>query len=167
MAKVKSLGFTDTPVEGVPSLTFPRAVLNIAEDFRVKSNNAGKEVILTNITSPIDRPEKFRIGYTEVANVYSGTGIEATVSSPSKRGVQILAQVTEVIQITDDTDPEYRIDLPVSYHLVIKVPVSDQITGTDVQAGVGRLLSGLFDTGATTTTRLESILRGALVPSEL
>lgn len=167
MAKVKSTGYTDTPINGVSSLNFSRGLLNFAADFRIKSNNAGKEVILTNITSPVDRPEKIRIGYTDVANVYSGTGVEPSVSAPTKRGTQILAQVTEVISVTDDADPEYRLDLPVSYHLVIKVPTSSYISATDVTAGLGRLLSSLFDTGVTTTTRLEAILRGALVPSGL
>lgn len=141
--------------------------MNFNKDFRIKSNNGGKEVILTNITSPVDRPEKVRIGFTEVANVYSGSGIEPSVSAPTKRGTQILAQVTEVISVTDDTDPDYRVDLPVSYHLVIKVPTSDQITASDVQTGLGRLLSTLFDTGAVATSRLEGILRGALVPSDM
>jgi hypothetical protein len=40
MAKVKSTGYTDTPISGVTTLTFPRAILNFEKDFRVKSNNA-------------------------------------------------------------------------------------------------------------------------------
>ncbi|DAD52701.1 TPA_asm: coat protein [ssRNA phage SRR7976310_3] len=167
MAKVKSTGYTDTPVDGVASLTFPRAVLNVGSDFRVKSNNAGKEVVITNITCPVDRPEKVRIAYSDIANIYSGTGIEASLAAPTKRGVSVLVQVTEVITVTDDTDPDYRIDLPVSYHLVVKVPASEYITAADVQTGLGRLLSSLFDTGVTTTSRLEAILRGSLVPTEL
>lgn len=167
MAKVKSNGYTDTPVEGVPTLTFPRAVLNFKDDYRVKSEQAGKEIVLTNITSPIDRPEKIRVAYSEVANIYSGTGVEASVLAPSKRGVSVLVQETNVLSVTDDTDPDYRIDLPVSYHLVIKVPASQYITAADITAGLGRLLSGLFDTGVATTTRLEAILRGSLEPSDL
>lgn len=167
MAKVKSTGYTDTPISGVSSLTFPRGILNFEKDFRVKSNDAGKEVVLTNITSPVDRPEKIRIAYTDVANVYSGSGIEASVSAPTKRGVSILAQVTETITVTDSVDPEYRVDLPVSYHMVIKVPASEHISAADIQTGLGRLLSSLFDAGATSTSRLEAILRGSLVPTEL
>lgn len=167
MAKIKSTGYTDTPISGVSSLTFPRAILNIEKDFRVKSNQSGKEVVLTNITSPVDRPEKIRIAYSDVANVYSGTGIEASVLAPTKRGVSVLAQVTEVISVTDDANPDYRIDLPVSYHLVIKVPASEHITAADVEKGLGRLLSGLYDSGVTNTSRLEAILRGSLVPSGL
>jgi hypothetical protein len=167
MAKVKSTGYTDTPISGVTTLTFPRAILNFEKDFRVKSNNTGKEVVLTNITSPVDRPEKIRIAYSDIANVYSGTGVEASVSAPTKRGVSILAQVTETISVTDSVDPDYRVDLPVSYHVVIKVPASEHITGSDIQLGLGRLLSSLFDGGVSTTSRLEAILRGSLVPSEL
>lgn len=167
MAKVKSMGYTDTPINGVTALTFERGLLNFGADFRIKSNNAGKEVILTNITSPVDRPEKIRIGYTEVANVYNGTGVEPTVYAPSKRGTQILAQVTEVIRVTDDTDPDYLVDLPVSYHLVIKVPTSEHISASDIKTGLGRLLSSLHETGSLTEDRLKAILRGALVPTDL
>lgn len=164
MSKVKSAGYTDTAVSGVSSLTFPRAVLNLQTDFRVKSNQPGKEVVLTNITSPVDRPEKIRIAYTDISNVYNGTGIDTSVYSPTKRGVSILVQVTETISVTDSVDADYRVDLPVSYHLVVKVPASEHITAADIQTGLGRLLSGLFDTGVSTTSRLEAILRGSLVP---
>jgi len=167
MSKVKSYGYTDTPVEGVSTLTFPRAVLNFSTDFRVKSNQSGKEVILTNITSPIDQPEKIRLCYSEIANIYGGTGIEASVFSPTKKGVSILAQLTDVISITDSVDADYRIDLPVSYHVVMKIPANSNITADDVQTGLGRLLSCLFDTGDTSSSRLEAILRGSLVSSEL
>lgn len=167
MAKVKSLGYTDTAIDGNPVLTFPRGSVNIEADMRVKANQPGKEIILTNITSPVDRAEKIRIAYSEVSNVYTGTGIDASLLSPTKKGVSVLAQLTETISITDDADASYRIDLPVSYHLVIKVPSSEHINAADVQTGIGRLLSSLFDTGVMTTGRLEAILRGSLVPTEL
>lgn len=167
MSKVKSNGYTDTAIAGSPVLTFPRAAINFAADMRVKSNQPGKEVVLTNITSPIDRPEKIRIAYSDVANVFSGSGVEATVFTPTKRGVSILAQVTDVISITDSADPDYRIDLPVSFHLVVKVPANENISADDVETGIGRLLSSLFDTGVSSTSRLEAILRGSLVPSDV
>jgi hypothetical protein len=167
MSKIKSVGYTDTAIAGNPVLTFSRGSLNFTSDFRVKSEKPGEEVVLTNITSPADRPEKLRIAYSDVANVYNGTGIEPSVTAPTKRGVSVLCQLTEVISVTDDTAPEYRIDLPVSYHLVIKVPASEQITSADIQTGLGRLLSGLFDTGKNDLTRLNAILRGSLKSSEV
>jgi len=168
MAKTISNGYTDTPVAGVSALTFPRAVLNIKTDFRVKSqSNNGKEVIMTNITSPIDRPENVRLAHTDVANIYSGTAVEPSVFAPTKKGVSILAQVTDIMSVTDTTNTDYRIDLPLSAHLVIKVPSSEHVNAAEVQKLVGRLLSSLFDTGVTSTSRLDAILRGSLVPTEL
>lgn len=167
MTKVITKGYIDTPVEGVPTLTFPRAVLNIDKDFRVKSNNNGKEVVLTNITSPIDRPENIRIAYTDVANIYNGTGIEPSVAAPTKRGISVLAQVTDVISVTDSADADFRVDLPLSAHLVLKVPASEYVTAVQVKEVIGRLLSTIYDTGSTADSRLEGILRGSLVPTEL
>lgn len=167
MAKEKSVGFTDTPIEGVSSLTFSRGLLNLGKDFRVKSDNPGKEVVITNLTCPVDRPEKIRIAYSDVTNIYTGTGIESPLTAPTKRGVSVLIQLTETISVTDSVDADFRIDLPVSYHLVVKVPVSEYITSSDIETGLGRLLSGLFDTGVATTSRLDAILRGSLVPAEL
>jgi len=167
MAKTINQGYTDTPISGVTTLTFPRAILNFDKDFRVKSNNNGKEIVLTNITSPVDRPENIRIAYSDVANIYSGTGIEPSVTSPTKRGVSILSQVTDVVSVRDDADADYRLDLPISCHLVIKVPASEFITAAQVKIAVGRLLSSLFDSGSITDSRLEAILRGSLVPTEL
>jgi hypothetical protein len=166
MTKVVTPGYTDTAVSGVSALNFSRAILNLGTDFRVKSNT-GKEVILTNLTSPIDRPEQIRLAYTDVANVYNGTGIEPSLAAPSKKGVSILAQVTDVLSVTDSTDADYRIDLPLSAHLVLKAPASEFITAVQVQTLIGRLLSSLFDTGSQDESRLEAILRGSLVPTEL
>jgi hypothetical protein len=166
MTKEIKMGYTDTPISGVSQLNFPRGLVNIKQDFRVKSNS-GKEVVLTNITSPIDRPENIRLAYTDIADIYKGTGIEASTASPTKRGVSILAQITDVLSVTDTTDADFRIDEPMSAHLVIKTAASEYVTSAQVQALVGRLLSCLFDTGSTSGSRLEAILRGSLVPSEL
>jgi len=167
MSKVKSVGYTDTAIEGVTSLTFPRGLVNFGADFRVKSDKPGSEVVLTNLTSPVDRPERIRVAYTDVSNVYAGSGIDPSVSAPTKRGVSILAQHTNVLSVSDSTDADYRLDLPISCHLVIKVPASEYITAEDVRVSLGRLLSSLFDTGATTDARLNAILRGSLIPADL
>lgn len=166
MAKVVNKGYTDTPVDGVPSLTLPRAVLNFNKDFRIKSNQPG-EATLVNLTSPVDRVEQIRVAFSNIANIYNGSSIEASLAAPTKRGVSVLCQVTDVISITDDTDADYRIDLPVSYHLVIKIPVNENLTSALIQEGVGRMVSILFDTGSTALTRIQSLMRGSLIPSDL
>jgi hypothetical protein len=133
----------------------------------VKSNKDGKEIVMTNITSPIDRPENIRLAFTDVVNIYNGTSIEPSVAAPTKRGVSVLAQVTDIASVTDSTDADFRVDLPLSAHLVLKVPASEYVTPAMVQALIGRLLSSLYDTGSTSENRLAAILRGALVSTEL
>lgn len=168
MAKVFNAGYTDTAFDPpVASLEFPRGVINFAEDFRIKATTNGREVVITNLTSPVDRPENIRIAYSEVSNVYAGTGVDPSLFAPTKRGVSLMLQITEVWSVTDDADADYRIDLPVSAHVVIKYPSSEYITAARIEALIGRLLSGLYDGGVETTTRLSAILRGSLTPSEL
>lgn len=164
MSKVTSDGFA---ASGLTPATYNlvRPNLNFPAQFRVKQSKPGEEVILTNTTSPIDRPEKIRIAYSEIANVYAGTGIEASISAPSKKGVSILAQETSVLSVSDTTDADYRIDLPISCHLVIKVPTSEHVTSAIILDRIGRLTSSLFDTTSNDATRLDGLLRGALTPT--
>lgn len=161
-----NFGYTDTPINGVTSLEFARGLINHAADFRVKEDTAA-EAILTNLTSPIDRPEKFRIAISQIDNIYKGSGISSAVQAPSMRGANLLVQLTEIASITDDTDPAYRVDAPLSAHLVIKAPALAEVTEAHVLMLVGRLFSGLFETGSTSTSRLKAMLRGALVPTDL
>lgn len=166
MSKVVSAGYTDTAISGVTSLTLPRGLVNFAADFRVKKDG-DTEAIVTNLTTPVDRPEKFRWNASDIANIYSGSDIDPSVYAPSKRGVSVLAQVTEVYSVTDTTDATFRIDLPVSAHLVLKVPASEYLTADILQTVVGRLVSGLFETGSTATSRIGALVRGSLLPKDL
>lgn len=166
MSIVKSFGYTDTPISGVSELTFPRGLVNYKADWRVKSQT-GKESVITNLTTPLDQPEKIRIAFTEVSNIYAGSGVEASVASPTKKGVSVLAQLTQVVKITDTADPDFCVELPLSFHIVMKVPTSAYLTADDVQTSLGRLISGVFDTGSTSTARLNALFRGSLLPSDM
>lgn len=157
-------GYTDTPIEGVSSLALPRGLVNFASDYRITSETPG-EIKLTNLTSPLDRPESVRIAYSVIPDVYKGSGISSSVQPPSTKGVSILCQVTNVYR--DTTVTTAPIDLPVSLHLVIRVPAHSSINAGLVLGHLGRLVSGLFDTGSTAASRLESLLRGSLQPSGL
>lgn len=166
MAKSISAGYTDTPISGVTTLTFPRGLVNFGADFRVKSETAN-EAIITNLTTPVDRPERIRFSYSDVANIYSGTDVDPSVYAPSKRGVSVLTQLTETFSVTDSVDTTYRVDLPVSAHLVLKVPASEYLTAELIEAMIGRLVSSLFETGSLTDSRLKALLRGSLLPTDL
>lgn len=166
MAKVLSVNYTDTPISGVSSMNFARGLLNYGADFKTKSDEPN-EVILTNLTSPVVYPEKIRISVSDVANVYAGSAIEPSLYSPTKRGTSLLVQLTEVLKITDTAVPSMEMALPVSAHIVIKVPNHELVTPDVVETLIGRLISGLYETGSTTDTRLTALLRGSLKPSDI
>lgn len=166
MAKTLSVNYTDTAIPGVSSLSLNRGLVNYAADFKVKSDEPG-EVILTNLTSPVVYPEKIRISVSDVSNVYTGSSIEPSLFSPTKRGTSLLVQLTEVWKVSDTVDPNLEIALPVSAHLVIKVPNHELVTPAAVETLLGRLVSGLYETGSQTTTRLTALLRGSLKPSDI
>lgn len=166
MTKKISWGHTDTPVSGVDSAALARPVLNLGSDYRVKTEKPG-EVVITNLTTPLDRPETFRFATSDIRDIYTSTDIDPSVYAPSKRGVSLLAQITETISVTDDTDADYRVDLPLSAHLVIKVPASEFINAEVVEDLIARLISSLYETGKTDATRLDAMLRGSLTPKEL
>lgn len=166
MSKQINFGYTDTPINGVESLSFSRGLVNFGADFKVRLDKKD-ELILTNITSPIDRPEKFRIAWSLLDNVYNGSGISLANQAPSLRGVNLLMQLTEVASITDDTDPAYRVDVPISVHCVLRVPAVEELTEEHIQTALGRLVSGFYETGAVSVDRIKALVRGSLEPSDI
>jgi hypothetical protein len=166
MSKTVSVGYTDTAISGVTSLNLARGLVNYGADWRVKQDEP-TEVILTNLTSPINYPERVRVGATEVADVYKGSGVEPGLYAPTRRGISILSQLTEVWKVSDTVDSAYEVALPITGHIVLKVPNSDQITPEMINTFLGRLVSTLFETGSDTTSRIASILRGSLTPSDI
>lgn len=166
MAITKSVGYTDTPIDGNPVLSLPRGNVNFAADFRVKSQTSGKEVVMTNLRANPLQPELIRIAYTDINNIYAGTGIESSMYAPTKGGVSILTQLTQVWEVTDSVSG-LTYYLPLSVHQVIKTAKSPYIDEACILAATGRLQSSVFDTGSTSTARLGAILRGSLVPSEV
>lgn len=166
MAKQISYNYTDTAINGVTTLNLARGKVNYGADFRVKSDEPG-EAIITNLSSPVVYPERYRFSVTDVKNVYTGSNIEPSLYSPTKTGTSLLVQLTEVWKVTDTVDTSLEVALPVSAHIVIKVPNHELVTPAAVQTLVGRLISGLYETGSESTTRITAMLRGSLKPSDL
>lgn len=166
MAKTLNMNFKDTTVTGGTAVELSLPQLNYAVDFRVTKDDAS-EAIITNLTSPIDMPERFRFAHNNITDVYRNTGIDPTLYCASRRGTQVLCQLTDVYSVTDSTSPDYLALLPVEAHLVIKVPNNDLITVEQAESLVTRMLAGLYETTAGQYTRLRSLLRGALLPSSL
>lgn len=164
MAITTSFGYTDTNSKS-KNIAIPD--LSYTTDFAV-TKDGSDEIILTNRTSPIDQPETIRFGYQNVANVYAGTGIDPSYMSVTKRGVSLVAQVNDILRVTcaeDTTCMPQVIDLPISAHIVVKVPLNQYVNADVAMSVVNRAISSLYGTGEVTTARLGAMLRHALAPT--
>lgn len=163
MSKNTSTGYADTAISGVtaPSVTLP--IINFSDDYRVKSESTS-EVILCNITTPLDQPATIRYGYSEIANIYKNSSINSDFISGPRKGANLLAQITETVKVTDSVDASFSQYLPVSAHLVLKVPQSAYIDSTQMQRIIQRLLATLYTNGV---PNLPALLKGVIKPKEL
>lgn len=163
MSTVISTGTSDTTISGAsaPTLTLP--IINYGADFRVKTESSS-EVVVVNTTSPLDQPESIRFGYSEIADIYAKSGLNSDLVSGTKKGINLLVQVNDTIKVSDPTAPTFVQYLPISAHVVIKVPQSSVITPAVVQTLINRLCGSLYENA---TTNLPSLLKGVLKPKAL
>lgn len=161
-----SLGYTD-------SISQPKSVnipdLDYNKDFAVTKDESDT-VVITNVTSPIDQPETIRWSYQNVNDVYRNTGIDPSMTATTKRGVSIVGQVNDVMRVTTDEESGccgVSYDLPLEAHVVIKVPLNQNVTSDVALALVKRAFATLFSTGSVTSQRIGQLLRDALKPAEM
>lgn len=167
MALTTNFGYTDSVSS---KLTLEIPTLSYAKDFSVKSDTSN-EVVLTNVTSPLDQPETIRFAIQNIGNVYTGTSVAVENRSVSQRGVQLLIQLNDILRVEaadEGNNPccETGFDLPISSHIVIKVPLNQYVNADIVLAVVQRNIAALFEEN-NTSARLNSMLRGALKPSTM
>lgn len=166
MELITSFGYTDS-VATKKSIQIPD--LSYDKDFAT-TKETSDEVILTNVTSPLDQPERLRYSIQSIGNVYSGTGIEPSYQSVSKRGVSVLGQVMDTILVTPTDEggcccaASYM--LPIEAHWVARAPIHQAVTAEMVLTVLLRSFSTAFGTGLITADRLNAILRGALNPRQ-
>lgn len=166
MAKNLSVNYTDSPISGGTTLSMTVPSLNYTSDFRVTTDDPG-ECRMTNLTSPLDMPERFRLAFQPVNDVYRNSGIDPTLYYQTRKGVQVLCQLTDVYSVTDSADASYLALLPIKSHIVVQIPTNDLITASVVKDHVLRTFGGMFNARESIDARLKSILRGALVPTGL
>jgi hypothetical protein len=161
-----SWNYNDTT--GVTVGDLSPAAINFSADFakRESSKKAGNEVYIVNEKSPFGTPETIRFAVDRVSNIYSGTGIEPGTYASVKSGTSALVQLNDVL-ITQDADGN-AINLPVKAHLVIAVPNNENITVEVLNTAFCRLVGACYEQGGTAPgPRLNSLLRGALLPKSL
>lgn len=158
------LNANDTvPSGGSATMSVEVDNLNWSTDWAKTTNVAGNSV-LTLVSAPPDQPQTARVGLTQVANVYTGTSVDPSYQLPFKRGVSAVAQLNAVYRVTDSDPSILPIDLPVSAHIVLRVPLSSLLTNDHMLAVIARTIPLLFDTSDTSSARIGKVLRGALLP---
>lgn len=155
--------WTDTPVTGGTPVSLTLDTINFGTDWAVTSDN-GKEAYITNLTCPLDAAEKFKFARMDVSNIYTNSGIDANMMTPSRRGTSILCQLNSIYNVVDSENPALKWQLPMSCHVVIKVPNSELITADVIKGYLCRTLAGLFETDSSSSDRIAGMVRGALTP---
>lgn len=164
MSKTISWNRSDTAVTEVGA--FEADSLNYAADF-AKREGAASDITLVNTTGPADRTETVRYAVTKINNIYSGTSVDPSAFALSKRGASVLVQVNDIITVTDSTT-NYRYDLPISAHMVVKTSLDEVITDDVLTAIVQRLIGATYEqSGRNVGERISKLIRGAVVPSAL
>lgn len=130
-----------------------------------KSSKADKWIV--NSTSGLDVPETARLKVTNRGNIYDGTNILPSYFATSKAGRELFWQLNDILSATDSADPTYRVDLPFTGYVALKFPTNSLVTGDMLLAFYERLVSMAFATGAVTKSRLEAMMRGSTLPSNL
>lgn len=143
------------------SLTFEKLVTS---DFAV-TKNAADSCVLSNMTSPLGRPELVEYQHQNVADVYTNSGIDRALWAPTKRGVAFFEKVNQTWSKTDPDDaakPEYA--FPAQATLRVKIYNDTLVTTADVEQLLERLIAGLRDENG--EWRFAKLLRGSLNPKE-
>jgi len=114
--------------------------------------------VLKNVVNALDQPNTLRFSVSAVNDVFKGSDA-APIAGQRVDGLSVLAQVTETWKVTDSvTGVVYY--LPISAHMVIKVPVDANITGAALQALVARLAGSIDRGGTDMAETLTSLIHG-------
>lgn len=156
-------GYTDT-ISTTKNVAVPD--ISYSADFRVASDVPG-EVILTNVTSPLDRSETIRFALSNVKDIYANTPVDAAYMAASHQGLSLVVQVNDTWRYADSATPTApAVDLPISAHIVIKAPKTSFLTADNYLSIVTRAVGLMFNTGSVTSARLMQMLKGALDPND-
>lgn len=164
MSKTINMVLADTAISGVtaPTLTLP--VLNYDKDYRLKMSATANEVVMVNTTTGLDEDEQIRIAFNEIADIYKNAGISCDNVSSSKTGYSLLIQLTKTVKVVDTTDATYSAHVPISVHMVLKVPRIEAVTNDTIKTLVSRLIASLYEDG---TLKALGMLKGAVSPKGL
>lgn len=164
MSKVVDLHIADTPISGGPeALSVNLPAINWKEDWS-KTKDVSGSAALSYKPAPFDTPQTALFSASKVANIYTGSPVDASYQLPYKRGMSILCQLNLVATVTDTGDPTYRVDLPISAHVVIKAPLSGLITVGNIRTVAERSFSLIYEQGVVDDSRLTELFKESMLP---
>lgn len=128
--------------------------------FVFKSDEAG-ESVMENTSAPITQPNAVRYAVGVVSDVFKNTPANPA-SGQRKDGKSILIQINETWKLYDPANTALApIYLPVQAHMVLRFPVDESITSTELAALVDRLVGAATrDDEQTLASALDPLLHG-------
>lgn len=132
-------------------------------DYAATTNVAG-DFQMSNVTSPLGRPETIGYKFSTINDIYASSGIEKALWAPTRRGVSLLVQVKQTWTVSDDSDasaPEYA--FPVTCNLTIKTLQHPLISEADIEALLKEALGSMLCVDG--EKRISFLLRGSLDPT--
>lgn len=160
MSKTSNFGYTDTADYPVNLYSIDWAGFGEDTESRLKTD----ELKLVNINAASDQPETVVQKSQTIKNIYSNSGIDPTLWSTNKQGIQVLIRTTEVLRTTDSDDSTYVVDTPIKWHTVGTIPTSALMTDDKVFESYLRHISGLLGPSTAPSERISKVRRGILDP---
>jgi hypothetical protein len=160
-------------VTAAKSQTFvtPKA-LNFGADYELVSQSKDECRLVSN-KSPLGSEDKFRFAISEIANIYTNSGIDKAFQSQLKTGTKILVGASSVLTFTDSTSGDVY-EKPIYGSITLTVPKDPAMTSTVVADFISQIMAGLADWAASAATgtpsesdRVWAMLRHRLAPSEI
>lgn len=149
----------------VPASTETGTVLQTqyvdTDSYAVTTDVAG-ETRLTNINSPIGLPEVLSYRASNIADIYTNSGIDRALFTPTRRGISVNIHLRQTWSATDadaPTAPSYA--MPVTASITIRIPQNEFITTQNVVDLYSKALGMLYPDGK---ANISSLLRMALNP---
>jgi hypothetical protein len=156
MTLVLNLGTAFNPT-ALLALDLDSAVYTDAGGIQV-TQDTGRLVKLSNVTSPLDKPGYGKIATQRVANVYNGKSVAIANQAVNTAGEKIFVELNTMGSKTDAADREILV--PVQCRIELTVPLDNDITNDMLDAMVLATLALTRSSGG--AARYRDIIRGVL-----
>lgn len=125
-------------------------------------SNSPNEAVYVNVAGALDQPNKVRHAVQTVPDMFKGLDIEPDAGQRTD-GLSILSQIIETWKVEDAANTAFNpYYLPVSAHMVIKLPIDALITSNVLGSLFLRLAGSIWGApGQTLAQAWDPLLRGA------